>query len=204
MESKIGIIGIGNVSKILAFAVLTNQLCKEIVLASHREPLAVGEAMDLEEVTYFGEKINIKACGIEEVKNCNIIVVISSIQMKKNLAKREELLRRNAAIYRTFIPSLAKNNPDAIFVIVSNPVDELTYYTLLLSQFPANKIIGTGTMIDSIRVSNIISRHIHIKSSDIKAYVIGDHGPTCFLSTSLSHIAGIPLLKIMEKYHIDR
>lgn len=178
---KIAIIGTGHVGSSIAFAVVLKGLCNHLVLASRNVTKAQGDALDLQHTLGFCERpMMVEASAIEDVKNCDIIVVTASIKTQGQVASRMELGSANVELFRQMIPVLAQNNPHSIFIIITNPVDVLTYLVTQLSGFPSSKVIGVGTLVDSARFRTLLSAQEKIHPDDLRAYILGEHGPNQF------------------------
>ncbi|MGR9087683.1 MAG: malate dehydrogenase [Gammaproteobacteria bacterium] len=178
---KIGIIGIGHVGSTLAYALVLKGLCQHLVLAGRNVTKAQGDALDLQHTLAFCERpIHIESSPIERVKDCDILVMTASAPLSGQLKTRIDLGPVNVTLFKQLIPELALNNPDAIFLIISNPIEVLTYLTHRLSGFSPSKILGIGTLVDSARFRASLSRMEKIHPNDLRAYILGEHGPNQF------------------------
>lgn len=178
---KIAIIGTGQVGSTLAYALVLKGLCKQLILANHRITKAQGDALDLQHTLSFCERpIDIESSLIENVKDCDIVVLTVSAPFSGKMKTRLELGPANVNLFKELIPELAINNPQSIFIIISNPVDVMTYLTYKLSGFPAPRILGIGTLVDSARFRYQLSRMEQIHPVDLRAYILGEHGPNQF------------------------
>lgn len=189
-KEKISLIGVGKVGSTLALAILTKGLASEMVLVDNNNDRARGEAFDLIHASAFAHPMKIYAGSIDETKQSDIIVISASVPMI-NMKNRLELAGGNAELFRTFIPRLSRLSPEAIFIIISNPVDIMTYYTLQLSGFPPSRVMGTGTLIDSGRFRSLLGLYSGIHPEDIHAYILGEHGESEFAALSLANFGGL-------------
>ncbi|MGB9811873.1 MAG: L-lactate dehydrogenase, partial [Dictyoglomus turgidum] len=141
---------------------------------------------------YFTKPVEIRAGDLKEAKNSDMVVITAGAKQKPG-ETRLQLLDRNINIYRSLIPEIVQSGFNGIFLIVTNPVDVLTYFTYKFSGFSRNKVIGSGTVLDSSRFAYLLSRHCDVDPRSVNAYVIGEHGDTAVLAWSLTHIGGISL-----------
>lgn len=178
---KIGIIGTGHVGSSLAYALVLKGLCTHLVLANRNQDKAKGDALDLGHCLAFcAHPMQIDGCGVQEVSGCDIVVVSASAPMGKGMTSRMELANANVPMFKELIPLLSSNNPEAIFLIITNPVDVMTYLATQLSGLPANKVLGIGTLVDSARFRMLLSKSEQIHPDDLRAYILGEHGPNQF------------------------
>jgi L-lactate dehydrogenase len=178
---KIGIIGMGHVGSTLSYALVLKGLCKHLVLANRNVTKAQGDALDLQHTLSFCERpIIIESSLIEEVKDCDILVMAVSAPFTSSMKSRMELGPANVALFKELIPGLAVNNPQAIFIVVTNPVEVMTYLTYRLSGFASSRVLGIGTLVDSARFRSLLSRMEQIHPGDLRAYILGEHGPHQF------------------------
>ncbi len=176
----------------LALTILMKGLAKEMVLVGENNHQAQGEAYDLIHASSFAHPMKIYAGPIEATSHSDIIVVSASVPMT-NMKNRLDLGTGNATLFRNLIPQLSQLSPEAIFIIITNPVDIMTYYTIRLSNFPPSRVIGTGTLIDSGRFRSLLGLYSGIHPEDIHAYILGEHGDTELPVWSLADIGGMPI-----------
>lgn len=176
---KIAIIGTGRVGSTLAYALVIKQICDHLVIAGRSYEKARGDALDLQHTLAFCSRpMRIDGCTNEQVKDSDIVVITASIATEGQLlTSRLQLGEKNATLFRELIPTLAANNPKAVFVIVTNPVDVMTYAACKLSGFAANRVMGVGTLVDSARFRALLSQEEHIHPDDLRTYILGEHGP---------------------------
>ncbi|MGB9787983.1 MAG: L-lactate dehydrogenase [Dictyoglomus turgidum] len=189
---KVLIVGAGAVGTSFAYSLIHKGLIEEIVLYDIDEKRAIGEALDLAHGIYFTKPVEIRAGDLKEAKDSDMVVITAGAKQKPG-ETRLQLLDRNINIYRSLIPEIVQSGFNGIFLIVTNPVDVLTYFTYKFSGFSRNKVIGSGTVLDSSRFAYLLSRHCDVDPRSVNAYVIGEHGDTAVLAWSLTHIGGIPL-----------
>jgi len=178
---KIAIIGTGHVGSSLAYAIVLKGLGNHLVLASRNVTKAQGDALDLQHTLSFCERpMIIESSAIDGVTDSEILVVTASVQEKGQMTDRMELGPSNVALFRQIIPSLVQKNPRAILIIITNPVDVLTYLATQLAGFPPSRIMGIGTLVDSARFRVLLSAEEQIHPDDLRAYILGEHGPNQF------------------------
>lgn len=175
---KIAIIGTGRVGSTLAYALVLKQIGDYLVIAGRDREKAMGDALDLQHTLAFCSRpMRIEGCTNEQVKNADIIVITASIAAEGQvLTSRLQLGEKNILLFRELIPMLAANNPNAVLVVVTNPVDVMTYAAYKLSGFAANRVMGVGTLVDSARFRALLSEEEHIHPDDLRAYILGEHG----------------------------
>ncbi|MEN2984497.1 MAG: L-lactate dehydrogenase [Dictyoglomaceae bacterium] len=188
--SKILIVGAGLVGTSFAYSLMQRGIVEEIVLYDIDKKRALGEAMDLSHGIPFTKPVKITAGELKEAKDSDIVVITAGAKQKPG-ETRLQLIDRNLEIFRDLIPKIVDTGFKGIFLVVSNPVDILTYITWKLSNFPRNKVIGSGTILDSSRFAYLLSQHCNIDPRSLTAYVIGEHGDTSVAVWSLTHIGGI-------------
>jgi len=195
-EFKVAIIGCGNVGAATAHAMLLDGSPTELVLMNRSLDIAEGLALDFEHSLSFFEFTKIRPTDkLEDCAGMDLIVITVGARQKEG-ETRLDLVEKNKAIYRDIIPKLAAASPDAVLLIVSNPVDILTYEAWKLSGFPKNRVFGTGTMLDSARFQFHISDRLCISPKSVDAFVLGEHGDTSFPVWSVANISGMPLLQM--------
>ncbi len=188
--TRVAIIGTGFVGSTFAYALLQSGLASEIVLIDANPSKAMGEAMDLNHAVPFVQPTRIWA---GEYADCAVaaITVVTAGSAQRPGETRLDLIGRNAAIFRQIIPQIARYNPDGIILVATNPVDILTYATLKYSGLPANRILGSGTILDTARFRYLLSQHFGVDARSVHAYIIGEHGDSEVPVWSLANIAGM-------------
>jgi L-lactate dehydrogenase len=192
LKPKIAIIGAGNVGSTFAFSLMMSGLAREIVLIDKNKLVANGECMDLNHGLSFTQPTKIYASGFEGCKNSDIVVITAGVNQKPGQS-RLDLAQANVELFKTIIPVITKYADKAILLVVTNPVDILTYMTLKISGLPPNRVIGSGTVLDTSRLKYLISEYYKVDLRNVHAYIIGEHGDTEFPVWSNANIAGINL-----------
>ena len=192
MSSKITIIGAGSVGSTIAYNLSNNDLASEIVLIDINKEKVEGEVMDIVQGTSFRNPISIVAGDYEDAKDSDIVIITSGIARKPGQT-RIELTQTNVNILKSITPQIVKEAPNAVYIIVSNPVDIMTYVFTKISGLPENQIIGSGTLLDTARLRFGLSEHFEVAQKNIHAYVFGEHGDTSFVPWSCADVSGASL-----------
>ena len=190
MSSKITIIGAGSVGSTIAYTLSNQDIASEIVLIDINKEKVAGEVMDIIQGTCFRDPINIKAGEYEDAKDSNIVIITSGIARKPGQT-RIELAQTNVNILKDITPKIVKEAPNALYVIVSNPVDIMTYVFTKISGLPENQVVGSGTILDTARLRCGLAEHFDIAQKNIHAYVFGEHGDTSFIPWTGVYVSGI-------------
>jgi len=199
LKPKIAIIGAGNVGSTFAFSLMISGLAREIVLIDKNESLAIGECMDLNHGLSFAHPTKIYAAGFESCEDADIVVITAGANQKPDQS-RTDLVNKNVALFKEIIPAIAKYAKNSILLVVTNPVDILTYVTLKLSGLPSNRVIGSGTVLDTARLKYLISDYSKVDPSNIHAYIIGEHGDTELPVWSNATIGGMAIETYCSEY----
>ena len=194
---KAAIIGCGFVGTSIAFSLVQKGIFSELVLIDANEKKAEGEAMDLSHGLPFTKPMEIKAGGYEDIADCAMIIITAGANQKPG-ETRLDLVHKNVEIYKSIIPKIVEKNQEATLLIVSNPVDIMTYVALKLSGYPSHKVIGSGTVLDTARLKYLLSRHLDVDSRSIHAFIIGEHGDSELAVWSAANVSGIPLTHFCE------
>ena len=192
MSSKITIIGAGSVGSTIAYTLSNEDIASEIVLIDINKKKVEGEVMDIAQGTCFRDPVSIIAGEYEDAKDSDIVIITSGIARKPGQT-RIELAKTNVAIMKSIAPQVAKHAPNALCIIVANPVDVLTYAFLKYSGMKENQVIGSGTLLDTVRLTYKLSQELGIAQRSIKGYVFGEHGDTSFIPWSMVTVEGIKL-----------
>ena len=192
MSKKITVIGAGNVGATIAYTLSLGSIASEIVLIDINKEKVEGEVMDIVQGTSFREPISVIAGDYEDAKGSDIVVITSGIGRKPGQT-RIELAQTNVNILKQITPRIVAAAPDALYVLVSNPVDILTYVFTKISGLPESQIIGSGTILDTARLRYDLSHHYKVAQKNIHAYVYGEHGDTSFIPWSLADVSGCGL-----------
>lgn len=188
---KISIIGIGKVGSTVAFVLAEEGLASELVLWNRSAAIARANALDIEQACAFTPyRVAIRAGDIEDTAGSDILVMCVSIPTPPQMVDRCELVAGNAALMRDLVPRLIALSPDAVIVNVTNPVDAMTWHILQLAGLPWQRVIGTGTLVDSARFRDILSQQVGIHPLDIRAYILGEHGDSQFAALSIATAGG--------------
>lgn len=188
---KISVVGVGRVGSTLAFALTQRNFVHDLVLVGRDRNVTLGDALDMGHAQSFVEvPTRIIAGTVEDTAGSDIIAVCASIPTPPDMADRSLLGPGNVKLMRELLPPLAKLSPAAILVMVSNPVDVLAYYAREFTGFPAKRIIGSGTLIDSARLRHELSLEVGIHSNDLRAYILGEHGASQFAAMSCATAGG--------------
>src|SRR5215203_2614078 len=190
--TRIVIVGAGHVGATLAYSLVLDGLAPEIVLIDQDHRRAEGEAMDLNHAVPFSPPCRIWAGGYEDCAGASVVVLTAGAGQKPG-ETRLDLATRNAAVFQDIVPRITAINPDAILLVATNPVDVLTYLTWKLSVLPTNRVIGSGTILDTARFRYLLSQHVGVDARSVHAYVIGEHGDSEVPVWSLANIAGMRL-----------
>lgn len=195
-SAKVTVVGTGQVGMAAAFAMMTQGHISELALVDMVENKLKGEMMDLQHGQAFLHTVKVVASTDYAVSKGSKICIVTAGARQNEGETRLQLVQKNVAIFKHIIPNLVKYSPDTILVIVSNPVDVLTYIAWKLSGLPRNKVIGSGTMLDSSRFRFQISERLHIAPQSCHGYVIGEHGDSSVAVWSGVNVAGTRLTDI--------
>lgn len=190
--NKVSIIGTGSVGSTIAYTLTVMGLVSEIVMIDINSEKALGEALDIRQGTPFCGACSIYAGDYRDAVNSDIVIITSGIARKPGQS-RLELAQTNVDITKMIIPEITKYAPNATYIIVSNPVDILTYTFVKLSGLPENRIIGSGTILDTARLRSRLSEYYNINQSNVHAYVFGEHGDSSFIPWSVANISNVPI-----------
>lgn len=195
--NKITVIGAGAVGSTIAYTLSNQSIASEIVLIDIVKGKAEGEAMDIVQGTAFQEPINVYAGDYPDAEGSDIVIITSGVARKPGQT-RIDLAQTNVNILKSITPQIVKYAPNAIYVIVSNPVDVLTYVFTKISGLPEGQIIGSGTALDTARLRSKLSEHFKVAQKNVHAHVFGEHGDSAFVPWSVANIAGIKIDEYMD------
>ncbi len=190
MSSKITIIGAGSVGSTIAYTLAHDEIASEIVLIDINKEKVEGEVMDIEQGTCFRSPVSLVAGDYADAKDSDIVIITSGIARKPGQT-RIELTQTNVNILKSITPQIVKEAPNAKYIIVSNPVDIMTYVFTKISGLPENQIMGSGTILDTARLRYGLSEHFQVAQGNIHAYVFGEHGDTSFIPWTGAYISGL-------------
>lgn len=190
MSSKITIIGAGSVGSTIAYTLAHDEIASKIVLIDINKEKVEGEVMDIEQGTCFRSPVSLVAGDYADAKDSDIVIITSGIARKPGQT-RIELTQTNVNILKSITPQIVKEAPNAKYIIVSNPVDIMTYVFTKISGLPENQIMGSGTILDTARLRYGLSEHFKVAQGNIHAYVFGEHGDTSFIPWTGAYISGL-------------
>jgi L-lactate dehydrogenase len=190
--TKVSIIGTGNVGSTFAYTLMLSGLASDIVLVDINKKKSEGEMMDLNHAMPFSRPATIFSGDYDDCKDSDIVVITAGLAQKPG-ETRLQLVEKNTEIFKTIIPAISKATPEAIIIVVSNPVDILTYVTLKISGLPKERIIGSGTTLDTARFRFELGNAFGIDPRNVHAYIIGEHGDSEVPVWSLANVAGVRL-----------
>ena len=192
MKKKVTIIGAGSVGSTTAFALLTRNVASEVVLIDINTEKALGEALDIKQATPFIDNCDIYAGSYRDAVDSDVVVITSGVGRKPGQT-RLELVQTNVGIIQKISTEIVKYAPNAIYILVANPVDILTYAFLKYTGLPKNQVLGTGTVLDTIRLRTRLAEIYNVNKQQVHANILGEHGDTSFVAWSTATIAGIPV-----------
>jgi malate dehydrogenase len=202
---KITVVGAGNVGATAAQRIAEKQLANEVVLVDIIEGLPQGKGLDMYEsapIESFDTKV-IGTNGYDETAGSDVVVITAGIARKPGMT-REQLQETNAGIVKSVTQSIVAKSPQAILIVVSNPLDVMTYVAMKISGFERHRVIGMAGILDTARFRTFIAIELGISVEDIQALVLGGHGDSMVPLVSYTTIAGIPVSQLLDKPTIDR
>ena len=194
---KAAVIGCGFVGSATAFTLMQSRLFSELVLLDVNMEKADGEAKDIAHGIPFAGQMKIYAGTYDDAADAAIIIITAGANQKPG-ETRLDLVQKNAAIYQSIIPEIVKRDFGGILLIVSNPVDILTYVALKLSGLPENRVLGSGTVLDTARLKYALGEHLGVDSRSVHSFIIGEHGDSEIAAWSSTNVSGIPLNDFCE------
>ncbi len=189
----IGIIGTGQVGMAAATSLVQQRIARELILIDLDRKRAEGEAMDLMHAQGYVGRRRVWAGDYEDLSSAQIVIITAGVSQKPG-EDRLSLLNRNAAVFKQIAEQLDRHAPKAILIVASNPVDILTYVMQELSERPDEKVIGTGTMLDTTRLRTLLAEHYEVDPRSVHALILGEHGDSEIVAWSHANIGGTPLL----------
>ena len=196
---KISVLGTGNVGATIAYSLTLSGICSEMVLVDVNKAKAEGEALDLAQCAACTPSVRVRSGEYEDVAGSDIIIVTFGIGRKPDQT-RLDLAKVNIGIIKSVMPKVAEIAPEALYIIVSNPVDVLTYATIKCTGLPENRVIGTGTLLDSNRLIKFVADYCKVDAHNVNAYVLGEHGDACMAPWSLCTVAGLRMVDYAKKF----
>ena len=194
---KAAVIGCGFVGSATAFTLMQSRLFSELVLLDVNMEKADGEAKDIAHGIPFAGQMKIYAGTYDDAADAAIIIITAGANQKPG-ETRLDLVQKNTAIYQSIIPEIVKRDFGGILLIVSNPVDILTYVALKLSGLPENRVLGSGTVLDTARLKYALGEHLGVDSRSVHSFIIGEHGDSEIAAWSSTNVSGIPLKDFCE------
>ncbi len=199
---KIGIIGSGAVGATAAYAMVMRGVGREIVLTDMNAKRAQAEADDILHAIPFAHPLHVRAGDYSDLAGCRVVVITAGTAQKPG-ETRMDLLARNAAIVSDIVPKVLQNAPEAVLLMVSNPVDVMTHVAAKSAAafgVPSTRVLGSGTTLDTARFRSLLGRHLGVDPQHVHAYVVGEHGDSEVLTWSIATIGGLPV----EQYCCQR
>lgn len=200
--NKITVIGTGSVGSTIAYTLTVQGIASEIVMIDINGEKALGEALDIRQGVSFSHPVNVYAGSYPDAADSDIVVITSGVARKPGQT-RLDLAQTNVNILKSISAEITKYAPNAIYVIVSNPVDILTYVFHKISGIPEERIIGSGTVLDTARLRARIAEYCNINQTNVHAYILGEHGDTAFVPWSLANISNVPIAEFGESIKGD-
>lgn len=194
---KAVMIGCGFVGSATVFALMQSGMFSEIVLIDANMEKAEGEAMDISHGVPFAKQMKIYAGTYDDVQDAGIVIITAGANQQPG-ETRLDLVSKNVGIFKSIIPEIMAHNFDGILLVVANPVDILTKVAQKLSGLPENRVIGSGTVLDTGRLKYKLSEHLGVDSKSIHAFIVGEHGDSEIVAWSSANVSGIPLSNFCE------
>jgi malate dehydrogenase len=205
--SKVTVVGAGNVGATCANVMAINEVANEIVLLDIKEGVSEGKAMDMmQTVTLLDVDSKVIGCTNDYARTANsdVVVITSGLPRKPGMT-REELIGVNAGIVKSVADQILKYSPNAIIVIISNPMDTMTYLTLKATGLPKNKVIGMGGTLDSSRFRYYLSKALNVNAREVEGLVIGGHGDTTMIPLKrFANVKGVAVESLLDQATLDK
>ena len=197
-NSKVAIVGCGLVGSSTAFSLVTQGICDEVWMIDVNEEKALGEVKDLKNaIQYLNRNVKVKVAHYDECTDVDIVIIAAGAPPKPGQT-RLDTLEASANICKSIVTPIMKSGFDGIFIVISNPVDMIAHFVYKLSGLPKNQVIGTGTSLDSARLSNFIADMVNVDPRSVHAYSMGEHGDSQMVPWSVATIAGKPFLDVIR------
>ena len=191
-QRKVAMIGCGFVGSSSAFALMQSGLFSEMVLIDVDKDRAEGEAMDISHGVPFAHPMNIYAGDYADIHDAAVIIVTAGENQKPG-ETRLDLIKKNVSIFSSIMPQIKVANPQGVMVIVSNPVDILTYAAIKMSGMPENRVFGSGTVLDTARLKSMVGNRMSVDARSVHGYIVGEHGDSEMVVWSSANVSGVPL-----------
>jgi L-lactate dehydrogenase len=190
--NKITVIGTGSVGSTIAYTLTVMGLASEIVMIDINQEKALGEALDIRQGVPFCNPATVYAGTYADAENSDIVIITSGVARKPGQS-RLDLAQINVNILKSVATEIVKYAPDATYIIVSNPVDILTYAFCKYTGLPEERVIGSGTILDTARLRARIAEYYSVNQKNVHAYILGEHGDTAFVPWSIANISNVPI-----------
>lgn len=198
-STKVVIVGTGNVGSTTAYSIINQGLCDEVVLIDVNKEKAIGEALDMQQSVFFmNRNISVRAGEYSDCGDADIVVITASAPMPKDSHNRLEMLTPSINIMKSIVNSVMASGFNGIFIVVSNPVDIMTYMVWRLSRLPAKQVIGSGTALDTARLCCRLSEMYDLDAKSVEALILGEHGDSEMVAWSTATIGGKFLEDVMQ------
>ncbi|WP_372909728.1 L-lactate dehydrogenase [Salinigranum sp.] len=199
-RGKVAVVGVGSVGAATAFSLMSSGVASELVLVDIDEEKAEGERMDLSHGAYFTPPVDITTGDYEDCWDADVVVVTAGTNQRPG-ETRLDLLERNAGIFEEMIPQITEGlADDSVLLVVTNPVDVLSYVSWAVSDLPAERVIGSGTVLDTSRFRHVLSRECDVDPKNVHGYVVGEHGDSEVMLWSSTNVAGVPYETYAESH----
>jgi len=192
---KIGVVGCGFVGSTAAYAMVMNGVGRELVMVDLNRKRAEAEAADILHAVPFAHNLNVHAGDYADLRGARVVVMAAGVNQKPG-ETRIQLLARNTTVFRSVIPQIYDNAPEAVVVVATNPVDVMTHVTAGIAAgygIPSSRVVGSGTTLDTARFRSLMSQFLGVDSTHVHSYVIGEHGDSEVLVWSLTNVGNMPL-----------
>ena len=202
---KVTVVGAGNVGATCADAVARWELANEVVLLDIKEGFAEGKALDIWQtspINLFDSRITGSTNDYSKTKGSDVVVITSGLPRKPGMS-RDDLIATNANIVKSVTENIVKHSPDAIIIVVSNPLDVMTYCAYITANLPANKVFGMAGILDTARYRAFLAEALNVSPKDIQAVLMGGHGDTMVPLPRYTTVGGIPVTELIEKDKLD-
>ncbi|KMZ57503.1 L-lactate dehydrogenase [Zostera marina] len=196
-HTKITIVGVGNVGMAIAQTILTQDLVDELVLVDTNANKLEGEKLDLQHAAAFLPRVQIQADTDFKITHHSDLCIITAGARQNPGESRLDLLQRNLNIFKSIVPTLVRESPECLLLVVSNPVDVLTYIAWKLSGFSPNRVFGSGTNLDSSRFRFLLADYLDVNAQEVQAYMVGEHGDSSVALWSSISVGGVPILSFV-------
>ncbi|TAE46565.1 MAG: malate dehydrogenase [Bacteroidetes bacterium] len=203
--SKVTVVGAGNVGATCAECIARAEVCNEVVLVDIKENFAEGKALDQWQtapINYFDTRVTGSTNDYTKTAGSDVVVITSGIPRKPGMS-RDDLISTNAKIVKSVTENVIKHSPDAIIIVVSNPLDVMTYQAYLTSQFPSHRVLGMAGILDTARYRAFLASELNVSPKDIQAVLMGGHGDTMVPLPRYTTVAGIPVTELIPADRLE-